>query len=234
MKHTFKVTLILVLLFLAAQLIGLTVINNYNVKALPYNIERPEFEESTSYIPVFITIIVATFIALLLLKTGALKLWKIWFFIGVLFTLLISFGAFMSQIAALIFAIIFALIKIFKPTPILHNFTELFIYGGLAAIFVPLFNITSISILLIIIAIYDIIAVWKTKHMVSLAKFQAKAKVFAGLLIPYAKKKSAVLGGGDIGFPLLFAGVIFLKSGWLNAIIVTIFVTMSCSISKGL
>jgi hypothetical protein len=71
--------------------------------------------------------------------------------------------------------------------------------------------------------------------MVKMAKFQTKSKVFAGLLIPYTpkeqtaesvkltqpktsktfdiksgkvEKKNAILGGGDIAFPLIFAGVV--------------------------
>ena len=87
------------------------------------------------------------------------------------------------------------------------------------------------------------IAVWKTKHMVSMAKFQAKSKLFAGLLVPYSNKsknllattnknittkttkveyKQAILGGGDIAFPLLFSGVILKTMGVLPAIIVSL------------
>jgi presenilin-like A22 family membrane protease len=71
-------------------------------------------------------------------------------------------------------------------------------------------------------------AVWKSGHMVTLAKFQTSSKSFAGFVIPYGKTKGesiikkgmpkdigekggmriAILGGGDIAFPLLFAGVV--------------------------
>lgn len=59
--------------------------------------------------------------------------------------------------------------------------------------------------------------------MIKLAKFQISSKVFAGLSIPYSdekkkkrnsketKRKIAVLGGGDLGFPLLFAGVVMIQ-----------------------
>ena len=60
------------------------------------------------------------------------------------------------------------------------------------------------------------IAVWKTKHMIKLAKFQTKLKLFAGLLIPYKSGreiKTAILGGGDIGFPLLFAAAVLKDPG---------------------
>jgi len=74
------------------------------------------------------------------------------------------------------------------------------------------------------------IAVWKTKHMISMAKFQAKAKIFAGFLVPYGKNKTAVLGGGDIGFPLLFSGVILKSSGFLEASLVVTAVTISLAL----
>ena len=225
MKHNLQVTLILVVLFVLAQLIGLAVTDKYLVgEELPYGIERPEVEENVSYIPIIIAILIATGLALLLMKFKVMSLWKTWFFIGLLFTLLISMGAFIDQRLALVLALIFTIWKLFFPNVYIHNFTELLLYGGLAGLFVPILNVFSMTILLIVISFYDMFAVWKSKHMVSLAKFQTKAKVFAGLLVPYAKgKKSAILGGGDIGFPLLFAGVVLKTTGWLDALIVVLF-----------
>lgn len=245
MKHTASITIILVILFLLTQIVGLKIISNYiTVKdvvkkeiviedgreiekeiivqeevfeELPYGIERPEIKEKTSYIQIFFAIAIATTLALILLKLQALRLWKMWFFLSVFFTLLIAFNAFVSQIVALFLALIFAVMKTFKNNVFVHNFSELFIYGGLAVIFVPVVNLVSIIIILFIISIYDYIAVRKTKHMVKLAKFQARIKLFAGLLIPYGNK-SAILGGGDMGFPLLFAGVIFKTYGWVALI----------------
>ena len=78
------------------------------------------------------------------------------------------------------------------------------------------------------------LAVWKTKHMISMAKFQFKSKLFAGLSLPYntkevnvdkkvkAKKsinRTAILGGGDVAFSLIFSGVILKNFGFISAII---------------
>ena len=60
--------------------------------------------------------------------------------------------------------------------------------AAVAAIFAPVFSVLSVSILLVLISIYDAYAVWKSKHMITLAKSQAKANVFAGLMIPYTEK----------------------------------------------
>ncbi len=216
-------------LFLATQLIGLFVTNHYINKGLPYNIERPRFNEETSFLPIFIIILIGTLIAFIIAKFRAIRLWKVWFFVSVWVTMLISFSVFFNQNIALVIALVLAFFKTFKTNVYLHNFTELFIYGGLAAIFVPILNLFSISILLILIAIYDMIAVWKTKHMVKLAKFQSETQLFAGLLVTYGKKgqNKAILGGGDIGFPLLFLGVILSKYGYIEAIIASVIVTLS-------
>jgi len=238
MKHTLKITLLLVFIFFITQVIGLSITNEYidhkateisgNVtfEALPYNLERPEIEESTSYIWLIAAIIIGTLLLLLIIRFKKMNLWKLWFFLAVFFTMAIAFSAFIPQAVAAILAFILAIMKIYRPTTIINNSTEIFIYGGLAAIFVPVINIFAAFMLLILISIYDIIAVRHTKHMIKLAEFQTKSKVFAGLLIPYGtgkkkitskesgitkdkeKGKIAVLGGGDIGFPLLFAGVV--------------------------
>ena len=45
-------------------------------------------------------------------------------------------------------------------------------------------NIFSASILLVLISLYDMYAVWKSRHMVAMAKFQSSSNLFAGISIP--------------------------------------------------
>ena len=241
MKHNLWAICFLVTIFILAQIVGLAVTAHYIEKpTLPMNIERPEVpkeQQSYTFIPIFIFILIATGLGLLLIKFSMLKLWKFWFLLSVWLCLTISFNAFIPEKIAIGIAAILALLKVFKPSVIIHNFTEIFIYGALAAIFVPILNVTAVIILLALISIYDYIAVRRTKHMVKLAEFQGKSKMFAGLLLPYNIKKNkaelkenipvgkkvnlseagqlpkeksgvAILGGGDIGFPLLFAGAV--------------------------
>lgn len=226
MKHTWSVTVVLVVIFLLAQVIGLLITNHYlQVPELPLNIERPQFEEDTSFIPLFILILVATGIAFLLARFNIQWIWKIWFFLSIVFCITVALAAFIPQLFAFVFSLFFAFFKVVKRNIIIHNLGELIIYAGLAAIFVPILNLFSISVLLLIISLYDYIAVRKTKHMIKLAKFQAKLKLFAGVLVPY-RKGVAILGGGDIGFPLLFAGVV-MKSFGFKALIVSGFAALA-------
>lgn len=245
MKHNWKITIILLTFFLIAQFIGLILINHSIdqektsetgktiFKELPLG-ERPPVEERTSFIYVSLAIVLGTLFLLVLIKYNLHWIWKIWFLLAVIIALFVAWESFLTKGIALILAIGFAAWKIFRPNFWVHNFTELFIYGGLALIFVPMFDLVSVIVLLILISLYDAYAVWKSKHMIKIAKSQAKAKAFAGLVIPYSFKRSkkktkskklvkiktAILGGGDIAFPLIFAGVILKEWGFIPALII--------------
>jgi presenilin-like A22 family membrane protease len=259
MKHTLSITLVLVTAFFLSQIVGLAITNEYvaqkivnettgevtiKYQDLPLDMQRPQIEESKSSIFILGAVLIGTVLVLLLVKFRGFRLWKIWFFLSVALCLTISFWAFLSKLGkagqwlAVILAVGLAILKIYKPNFIIHNLSEVFIYGGLAAIFVPIMNLFAAIVLLLLISVYDMIAVWQSKHMVKMAKFQTESKVFAGLSIPYTlpKKekikgptvkvheevKSAILGGGDIGFPLLFAGVLMKSFGFLHVLIVPV------------
>lgn len=236
MKHTMSVTVLLLVFFVLAQLIGLGImslgieveITSSGERVVEYKEtaigERPDFEPGTSFISIIIAILVGTALALMLIKFKMLKVWRIWFFLAILIAMTISIGTLLPSLIAFFVALVLAALKIFRPGIITHNITELLIYPGIALLFVPILNVFWMFMLLLIISAYDMYAVWKSKHMIKLAKFQANSRTFAGLLIPYQRVKrvskktkgkvkkvkiqNAILGGGDIAFPMLFAGVV--------------------------
>ncbi len=238
MKHSSKIITILVALFLITQYTGLYIISSYSTKtiqvvdgkeitnltwaSLPYQIERPDLNQETSFLSMTIAILFVTFLILVVMRFNLDWIWKAWFFLSVFFCLIIAFGAFMIEQLSFILASLLSYAKIFKRNVITQNISELFIYGGLAAVFVPIINLFGAILFLIIISIYDFIAVFKTKHMIHMAKAQAKMKIFPGLMIPSAKKRVAVLGGGDLGLPLIFTGVA-LKTIGMKALIIPLF-----------
>jgi len=257
MKHTFKVTLFLVTLFLCAQILGLIIINKYvdvaktsetgelSWQPLPsiggVSIARPEVAPEKSFLYILGAIMIGTMLILLIIKLGRITIWKLWFFIAVLVCLHIAFSAFIPSMYSFVLALLFAFMKIFKPNIFVHNFTELFIYGGLAVIFVPIMNTFAAVALMLVLSVYDMYAVWKSKHMVTMAKFQTKSGIFAGMLIPYkitamsaSEKKvkmepvrTAILGGGDIGFPLIFSGVVLKNFGFYPSLIMPFVISLA-------
>ena len=236
MQATAKATMLIIVLFLLTQIIGFLILEGYRQKDFPFGLEPPLQGQKTSYVPLLIGLFFATGLALVIIHWNAIRLWQYWFLLSVFVCLLIAFAAFVPTIIALIGAILLSYGKVFRPNIWLQNITEPFMYGGLAAIFVPLLTLPTIMILLIIIALYDIIAVYKTRHMITLADFQRKTNLFVGFHITYAQEKvhhklptlankdvrQVMLGGGDIGFPLLFTGVIYLQAGFIPAFIVSV------------
>jgi presenilin-like A22 family membrane protease len=258
MKHTVKITAILISMFILTQLIGLAVVSYYQSpdNPLPYGMEPPEVTEETAFS--FLTTLVIAFVLAILiifLIMNFRKVWlmRIWFFLVVILALGITFNAAGNSLKipytfiwATALAVILASIKVFKRDILIHNITELAIYPGIASVFVPILNIWTIILLLIAISIYDIWAVWHSGIMQKMAKFQMdQVKVFGGFFVPYANKKMkekikllkakyknqktlekhakkqkirvnlAILGGGDVVFPIIAAGVFFKTTGSL-------------------
>lgn len=269
MKHPPRTITIMLTMFFLAQIIGLFVITNYidaeeseiqgeavfrEVDVSGITIERPDVDQNWSFAYMLIALFIGTSLLLIIIKYKTVILWKLWAYLAVVLCLSIALSAFIDSTIALIISLILGWIKIFKSNFYIHNLTELFLYGGLAAIFVPMLNLQSALILLILISLYDMYAVWKSKHMVDMAKFQMQTKMFSGMIIPHKvstkqktkktlKKKvkrkvtkvktqvrSAILGGGDVGFPLLFAGTIMKLGGIIDGIIISIFATISLGV----
>jgi len=204
MKHTYTVTAVLVCLFFLSQMIGLGVLNQYvdwiateetgettfkEINLSGVWVERPPIEEEYSFFYILIAIVIATLIVLLIIKFKKVWIWKSWFYLSVVFCLTLAFSAFISGIIAFFAALTLGYFKVFRPGIISQNVTELFVYAGIAVLFVPVMNLLSAVLLLLGISLYDAYAVWKSKHMIKLAKFQTEAKVFAGLFIPYKLPK---------------------------------------------
>jgi len=277
MKHNLKITSILLAMFILTQFIGLYVVNYYSsvkvidgsvvevsAPSLPFGLETPELKENKEFNQIFVSIIIAFIIAIsllfLLTKFKARFILKLWFFAVVVLALVISFMAVIpvikyALIMALVIALPLAFIKIYGKNFLVHNVTELFIYPGIAAVFVPILNVWTIIALLIIISIYDMWAVWRSKIMQKMAKYQInKLKIFAGFFVPYVSKKMrskiqkmkksmkkselkkkkikvnvAILGGGDVIFPIIAAGVMLKTLGLATALFVIAGATIGLS-----
>tara|TARA_Y100000310_G_scaffold339564_1_gene432605 strand:+ start:2212 stop:3069 length:858 start_codon:yes stop_codon:yes gene_type:complete len=243
-------------MFLLTQFIGLFVISQN--APLPYGLQTPEeIESGPGFISIIIAFIFAMAIILILIKYKWKLVIRIWFFtvvaiaIGITLNSVLRHYLLYPSIAAIIIAAPVAFMKIFRPNFLVHNATELLIYPGIAAVFVPILAVWSIITLLIIISLYDMWAVWKSKVMQKMAKFQMEElKIFGGFLIPSASKKVkaqiqklkekykgktipkkalnkkfkvslAILGGGDVVFPIIAAGVFLIQFNLTAALFVT-------------
>lgn len=256
-------------MFLVTQLIGLFVVSSYiDGINLPYGMQPPdEVNQDTSVVSIIIAFIIAISLFILLTKIKAVAFIRLWFFVVTTIALGLSLNVILLKltltsyvaIMAIIIALPLAYLKIFKRNLIVHNFTELLIYPGIAAVFIPLLNVMGITILLLIISLYDIWAVWQSEFMQKMAKYQIEnLKFFTGFFVPYADKKQkqkikllkdkygedekvlesqfkkakikinlAILGGGDVIFPIITAGVFYKTFGIIPALIITASATLA-------
>ena len=265
MKHNVKITIILLCMFFISQLIGIFVIKQYFSNELPYGMQPPEMKPTASLTSILTSMIIAIFLIFILMKFKAQLFLKLWFFLVVILALALSINSLFLffkidsylAIIPIIISIPLAIYKIFKRNIIIHNTTELFVYPGIAAVFVPILNLPAIIILLLLISVYDIYAVWHSGFMQKMAKFQInQLKIFTGFFLPYADKKTkekikflkekyknkipnkilktkkfkiqlAILGGGDVVFPMILAGVVLKAFGFFPALIISLFATLS-------
>lgn len=242
---------------------------------LPYGMQPPELRTQTDFwtiLPgIILSFVIAIVIIFLISRIKIHFLLRYWFFVVVILAIGISFNALflklnilsvsvnlliwqvpLAWLIALIIAIPLAIYKIFKRNLIVHNLTELIIYPGIAAVFVPILNIWTAILFLVLISVYDMWAVWRSGIMQRMAKFQMnEVKIFGGFFVPYISKKVraqiarlknsklkkkrikinlAILGGGDVVFPIITSGVFLKFYGVIPAIFVVIGATIALSL----
>jgi len=184
--------------------------------------------------------LIATLFVLLLsylikFKRGKGIIFKILFVFAVSFGGLLSLEVWLSEPISLI--VIVSLILWWWKFPSVFNHNILIILGiaGVGSILGLRLTPEIIIGLLIIFSIYDFIAVYKTKHMVKIAKEMIESKAVLALIIPSSFRdfrgslgevrpggKFLILGGGDIIFSLLFC-VSLVPQGILSPLIVAFF-----------
>jgi len=264
-------------MFLVTQFIGLFVVNAYapisqtiinpetgeqeimmSEGSLPFGLQSPSDEPTPNFLSIIFAFALAFALIFILMKYKWKLIIRLWFFFVIALALGISINAILKytsftniSIIALALAIPLAFIKIFHSNVYIHNITELLIYPGIAAVFVPILTPISVIALLILISAYDMWAVWRAGIMQKMAKFQMEElKIFGGFLIPSVsdkiksqikkikqkykgkkmpakiKKKKfkvslAILGGGDVIFPIITAGVFMRAYGLIPALFIT-------------
>jgi len=122
-----------------------------------------------------------------------------------------------------------------KPSILVQDLYLILGIAGMGSILGSSLAPQIVVLLLVIFSIYDFIAVYKTKHMVKIAKEMIESKAVLALIIPSSFRdfrgslgevrpggKFLILGGGDIIFSLLFC-VSLVPQGILSPLIVAFF-----------
>ena len=145
-------------------------------------------------------------------------------FFGFLFAITIFLGvgilvsAFAPDAVALAAALCAVLLRYFIPRALVHDFVLLLGVSGIALSLGLTTDWRTVAVIMVALSVYDIIAVYKTKHMVTLVKNMAsRGALFAFIFTPKARglavpvheavvgKGVFLLGTGDLVVPAMFA-----------------------------
>lgn len=224
-----------ILLFLAIGILALTAGIQINKAFEEEIIEKPA---EISFWQFFIAFLIITSLILVFLKLFKGKGGRFFFQIFLLLVIFIGaqtiFSLILPPFSATIFAFLLVILRITKPRLWTHNLSLGLGIAGISATLGVIASWQTFAIILAVLSVYDIIAVYKTKHMVKMARaLAAKGALFA-LVIPEKfsfwkadlsevdlkeKGKFLFLGTGDLALPIAFA-VSVISEGLLASLVV--------------
>ncbi len=198
------------LIFLLSQVLGIAVGTSLIGEIASGEMEQPTIVTENPDDPINAIALIAG----ILVFTGFLLLFMLFFKgaglfrimeIFVLFTAsLIVFSAFIPQ-AAFLFAVEIIALRLLLPKNVwIRNAAAIIAVAGVGALIGVTLGVIPVLVFLILLSVYDFIAVFKTKHMVRLAKGITKRNLAFTVAIP-TKEHQFELGTGDLVLPLVFA-----------------------------
>ena len=202
------------------------------------------WEFLTSFVILLLMILLV--IKFLKFRPGKEILFKAFFILPVFLGGMIFWSLWIGDIFALISIFVLIVWWFKKPNILVHNFLLISGMIGIGSFFGLGLDPLFVIFLLIIFSIYDIIAVYKTKHMIKMAKEFIEAKAIPGLILPQKFSevsaplkevkmggKFLILGSGDIIFPLFLVSSL-VPLGLLKSFLVVIFATIGLLTSIGI
>ena len=171
----------------------------------------------------------------------------------ILFTLMFAWGIFivialiLPPAAAYPLAIIAGIAWLFWARVWLHDLLLLITLSGAGSVFGFLFSPWTFMIFMLIIAVYDVVAV-RFGFMVWMADKLSESATLPAFIFPKKirdwklnlknvrvgdlkkeesdRREYSILGGGDIGFPLMLAVSVFFETDLVSAVLVGVFALM--------
>jgi len=168
----------------------------------------------------------------------------------IMFTFLFAWGMFITLALSLpilpasLISIGGGLMWLFRPRVWLHNLLMIFTLASVGAVFGFLLSPWTAISFMLVISVYDVLAV-RFGYMVWMVKKLSESGTLPAFVIPRrisawnlnlkeegfkklfedgsGEREFSILGGGDIGFPLLFLVSVFFVYGFASCVIVAAF-----------
>jgi len=190
--------LIFAIIFLFANLFAVLSIRSYESAGMVVFEDPKDVSNSLLY---FALILLFTVLVLLLARSEK-------FLAGLIYTLtLVSIFYVLvpfMDVFALFAAVVITVTLIKKPHWLIVNISAFLLAVGIAAMFGISLEPLPVIVLLVTLAAYDAISVYKTKHMLSLAESVTRINAPMVFVIPRGEEKM-LMGVGDVVIPAILA-----------------------------
>lgn len=163
---------------------------------------------------------------------------KIFYLLAVFFGIQLILSLFINNFFASTLAILLITLNFLYPSIFFHNLNFAFAICGLSVVLAVQITPITAVIILVFFSVYDIIAVYFTRHMVKMAQSMIEKKVIFGFIVPAKtsylihppekfkmgrpESEVVVLGGGDIAMPLILV-LSLVRVGIWQTVLVAIF-----------
>lgn len=135
------------------------------------------------------------------------------------------FGTFIAFPYDTVLGLVFLGVVLMVRSVLSHNIGIGLGIAGIAALLGLSISPLNAIIVLVFLSIYDIVAVYKTRHMITLARSMVKSGAIFGFIIPFhwrdffehrdhaePGERFMILGSGDIGLPIVLVASIVSQS----------------------
>lgn len=202
----------LAMVFLLTQLLGIYVADylSRNNMAMEMPAEGKGDVANSFYMFAYILVFTGILLVIIKLLKGKLLyyLLKTMESLAVFGSAVIVFGAFYDDVIVVLPALALVVGRIIFPKKIsLRNFATILAVSGTGAIIGVSLGTLPIAVFMVLLAAYDYVAVFKTKHMVTLAKAVTAENLAFSYAMPTPEHKYE-LGTGDLVIPLAFAAAV--------------------------
>ncbi len=232
------------LIFVISQALAFYFVFQARAFLIGNNIAAPEVPLQLPLL-YFFGVVVLLGVVLLLIPMSRLRI-----FLRIMFAFLYCYGLFiliglsLPVPVAVITAVAAGVVWLMRPLVWLHNLLMIFAIVSVGLVFGLILPPWSVIILLLVMAVYDLVAV-RIGYMLWLAKKLSQSDTLPAFIIPKklsywnlnlktagfakllegtaAEREFSILGGGDIGFPLILTVSVFSVYGLAGSLIVAAF-----------
>jgi len=193
----------------------------------------------------FLGAVVLLGVVLFLVPVDKLKIaFRIMFMFLFAWGMFITLGLSLPILAASLIAITGGLMWLFRPRVWLHNLLMIITLASVGAVFGFLLTPWTTIAFMLVISVYDVLAV-RLGYMLWMVKRLSESGTLPAFIIPRrisvwnlnlkeagfkklfegesAEREFSILGGGDIGFPLILVVSVFFVHGFTSSVVVAAF-----------